>query len=384
MAVLLIASFWLVRFWQTGRNTHLIISAGFFGLLPLIRYEFALLSAWSGLLILFLSWEKRQQFTQEKFAQFLEGILLAYSSLVIYPIFLWVIANWFIMGSPIYFLSNNRSATNLAEFQLSDFGIVTTPINSFNITFGAWLWSYPLELIASMVLILLAWRRKSLFLVGLGLMPIIIPALQFLLLVRRSNVPLLRYFVMVIPLGVFISLVVVYIISMAGKRIRWVNAAVMVVLVLLMAGSNAMSYYQLENYPYQTFDGATWRAITGKGDARDPQVVQAYDIGKLLISVIPPGSRVLMDTYGYGFAVLLGANDHSIFMDFTDPDYDAALLNPQGYADYILVPSPYQRGDFYAVNLYQKSLYKEGAPWAEQVNILPETIDGWKLYKVKK
>lgn len=384
MAATLIACFWLIRFWQTSRNSHLIFSAAFFGLLPLIRYEFALISAWSGLVILLLLWEKRHQFTREKFGQFLEGVLLAYSSLAIYPFFLWVIANWFIMGSPFYFLVNNRSNANVAEFQLADYGIITTPLNSFQITFQAWFWTFPVGLIASVALILLGWKKKSNFLIGFGLMPLIVPALQFLLLISRSNVPLLRYFVMVVPLGLVVSMVFLYAFSILYNRIRGGKIAVTILIILLLLSSNVMSVIQLNSYPYQTFDGATWRALTGQGDARDLLIVQAYDIGKLLVETVPTGSKILMDIYGYGYAVLLGANTHKIFMDFTDTNYDAALLNPQGYVDYILVPAPYQTNNFYAVNLYQKSLYANGASWAELVNILPETIDGWKLYKIKK
>jgi hypothetical protein len=121
----LTASYWLIRFWQTGRNTVLILTGGFFSLLPLIRYEFAIITAWSGLLILFLIIKNRDRFTLKKFTEYVEGILLAYASLVIYPFFLWMIASWLIMGNPFYFLFNDRSATNVAEFQINDFGIIT-------------------------------------------------------------------------------------------------------------------------------------------------------------------------------------------------------------------------------------------------------------------
>jgi hypothetical protein len=383
VAAIITACYWLVRFWQTGRNTHLIFAAGFFGILPLIRYEIALISAWSGLLILFLSWEKHKQFTQEKFGQFLEGRLLAYSSLAIYPIFLWAIANWFIMGNPFYFLSNERTAVGIAEFQLSDFGIITTPLNSLRIVSDAWFWTFPLGLIASVVLMVYAWRKRSNFLFGFGFMPLIIPLLQFALLTRRANVPLLRYFLMVIPLGVVVTLVVIFVISPLLKG-RWGKPFINVTFLLLLLGSDIFSVMQLNSYPYQTFDGATWRALTGKGDARDQQVIQAYDIGKLLEKTIPPDSKILMDTYGYGFAILLGADNHNIFMDFTDPNYNEALLDPPKYVDYVLLPSHYQRGEYYAVNMYQKTLYDEGATWAELVDALPPTIDGWKLYKVIK
>lgn len=384
IAATITACYWLVHFWQTNKDTHLIFTAGLFGLLPLIRYEFALVSAWSGLLILLLSWEKRHLFSRERFGQFLEGRLLAYSSLVIYPIFLWAIANWFIMGSPAYFLSNDRTALNVSDFQLSDAGIITTPQNSFNIAFGAWFWAFPLGLIGSLALILLGWRKKSSFYIGFGLMPLIIPFLQFFLLTRRQNIPLLRYFVMVVPLGVVVLLVFILMILPTLKSRRWGVPLLSITSIVLLLGSNVLTVRQLNTYPYQDSEDITWSALTGKGDSREIQYRQAYDLGRLLANTIPANSKVLMDTFGGGSAVLLGAGDHSIFMDFTDPNYTKALLDPPAYVDYILVPNPVGLSSFYLVNQYQKTLYAKGAPWAQLVDSLPTTIDGWKLYKVKR
>lgn len=376
------ACYWLIRFWQTERNTHLIFAAALFSLLPLIRYEFAVVSAWSGVLVLLLCWEKRRLFSKEKFSQFLEGQLLAYSSLVIYPIFLWAIANWFIMGSPTYFLANDRTATNLAGYQLAD--VIATPQNSFRIVFGIWFWAFPLELIASLALIILGAWKKSNFLIAFGFMPLIVPFVQFVLLTRRQSVPLLRYFMMDVPLGVIVALVFAAVFIPTIKRFRWRTTLFNVFFLLLIAFSNITTIGQLQTYPYQTFEGATWRALTSNDDARDQNVMQAYQLGELLVRTLPKNSKVLMDTYGYGFAVLLGANNHSIFMDFTDPNYNKALLNPPAYVDYILLPKPAGRDSLYAINMYQKTLYSEGAPWAELVGIIPPTIDGWRLYKIKK
>ena len=145
-----------------------------------------------------------------------------------------------------------------------------------------------------------------------------------------------------------------------------------------------MSLIQLISFPYQTTEGSTWQGLIGQGTYLNKQFEEAYDIGKLLVKTIPTGSKILMDTYGHGYAILLGADTHNIFMDYTDPNYDAALLNPQGYVDYILVPAPIQSDAYYTVNLVQKSLYAKGASWAELVNTLPATDEGWKLFKIKK
>jgi hypothetical protein len=385
IAATMAAFYWLFSFWLTNRNTHLIFAAGLFGLLPLIRYEFALVSAWSGLLILLLSWEKRSLFSREKFSQFLEGRLLAYSSLAIYPIFLWTIANWFIMGNPLYFLTDERNARSLAEVT----NVITNPILTtqglFGYTFGIWFLTFPLEMLASVLLFVLGWRKKSIFLVSLGVTPLLIPALHF----YWKNIPLLRYLVMVIPLGVLLSLVIIYLVAPAISRFKLGKPLLNFVFVALILLSNFMTLNQLQTYQYQSFEKATWLALTGDIGGKDSDILQASAIGAELVKVIPPGSRVLMDTYGYGFAIFLGAQKHDIFMDFTDPDYNEALVTPQAYVDYILIPKPiisiYEtRGSLYAINKFQPTLYDKGAPWAETVDILPETHEGWKLIKVKR
>jgi hypothetical protein len=382
VAGLLIAGYWIIRYWQTGRNTHFIISGLFFSALPLIRYEFALISAWSGLLILFLILKNRGQFTLKKFTEYIEGSLLAYSSLVIYPLFLWAIMSWLIMGNPLYFLLNDRSAASLADYQLIAFGVDTTPWSSFIITMDAWFITFPLGLIASAALIYVGLKKKSRFLISFGFMPLIIPLLEYFLLVRRSNVPLLRYYVTVIPFGLLVSMVFLHSVSSKNKRFRWKKTLISVITAILLLFSNVMSMNQLNTYPYQNVSGKTWRALIGQGDPAPNRVDQAVGIGEILVEAIPEGSRVLIDTFGAGFGVLLGANTHEIFMDFTDPDYAAALLTPQDYVDFILVPQQDDQNELNAINIYQVSLHSGGALWAELVDILPSTIDGWKLYKI--
>jgi hypothetical protein len=288
------------------------------------------------------------------------------------------------MGNPFYFLFDNRSALNRADLQLIDWGVVTTPWNSFAIVLNAWGWTFPLELIGTVALIVVGLRKKINFLVGLGLMPLMIPALQFLLLVRRSNVPLLRYFVMVVPLGLFVTLVFLYVFRNSINQTKWGKFSVTMFCILLLALSNVLSFKQLNTFRYQTAEAAAWRALTGQGNGLEKWVQEPFDIGKLLVKQVPAGSKILIDTFGGGFAVMLGANTHKIFMDFTDPDYEAALLNPGGYADYILLPAPIGNNANYSVNLTQKSLYSDGATWAEVADFLPVTVDGWKLYKVNK
>jgi len=289
------------------------------------------------------------------------------------------------MGNPLYFMINNRSNASVAEVQLSDYRIITTPLNSLMITLWAWVGTYPLELVASILLVFFGLRKKSGFLVGLGLMPALIPFLEFFLLASRSNVPLLRYYVMVIPLGFVSCLVLLNVIANLKLQIKWHTTASVIAAILLAILSNIRSVVQLNTYPYQNVTAATWNLISNQATQEDAGMIrinQAIEISQLIAEHLPKDSKVLIDTFGSGFAFLIGAQSHEMFMDYSDPDYDAALLDPQSYVDYILLPEPTRGNELYSVNMYQKSLYDGRVTWVEWVDILPQTIDGWRLYKI--
>ena len=383
--VTLMGCLYLLRLWKTDTNTNLIFAGGFFGLLPLIRYEFALITLWSGALIVTLCWRKLSRFTPETFRNFLEGRLIGYSSLAIYPIFIWSLANWFIMGSPLYFLLNDRSAVALSEMQLSSYtSLVINPVSSFNLVFGAWLMVFWLGLVGLAGVIYYGFKQKSAFLFGLSGLWLIIPALQFILLNQQANVPLLRYYVMSVPLGLVLALTSIMIWMPSLKASLWGKRVVLAGMLLVFAVSNYGSYRQLKTYPYQNIEAETWRAITSRETISNANFDGSYQVGQILASSIPPGSRVLIDTYQFGFAILLGAKNHDLFMDFTDPNYDAALKDPTAYVDYLVLPHTQQRGALYAINRAHKKLYDQGATWVELVDILPRTSLEWKLYKVKR
>ncbi len=386
IACLTLACYYLIRFWRSDRNTDLIFTAGFFGLLPLIRYEFAVLSAWSGVLMVFLAWRNAHKFSVEEFRNYLEGRLLAYASLAVYPLFLWAIANWFIMGNPLYFLINDRSAVSLTEMQLSAYTtLVTTPFMSFRLVFGVWILIFILGAAAFLAVFFngLLLRRSG-FLLGMSGLWLMMPLVQMILLIQRSNVPLLRYFVMSVPLGVVLALVAAADMLGRMKGRRWAPHVVMGGFILLFVLSNFGSLKQLNEYPYQNMELDTWRALTTSEKISNVNIEDAYAVGRRLVEVIPPGSRVLIDTYHFGFAIELGAGTHDIFLDFTDPNYDAAVKNPPAHVDYVIVPTTYQRGALYVINMVHKKLHSEGATWAEPMNVLPSTYLEWKLFKVKR
>lgn len=384
IAVTLAGCYWLLRFWKSDRNMDLLITAGHFGLLPLIRYEAAVLTAAAGGLILLQTWARgRQRLSIPDFRDFLEGRLLGYGGLAIYPLFLWAVASWFIMGNPLYFLFNERSALSLAGEQLAGYaGFLTGSVTAFGTTFGVWTAVFPLGLLAVAVSLVLAYRQKQAFLAGFALMPLILPFVQWLLLMRSATVPLLRYFVMAVPLGLTVGLAgLAALAPVLQKNRRWQLIAPLL-FVLALAGSNLASAYTLHTYEYQNIERETWLALTTRQEISNQDVEEGLEIGRLLAEAIPPGKRVLVDTYQFGFTIVLGADRPKMFFDFTDSHYEQAVRNPAAYVDYILVPKTEGRGALYSVNIYHPNLHENGATWAREVDILPETNLEWRLFRV--
>lgn len=380
----LAAFYFILLFWETNRNVHLIISALLFGMLPLIRYEFALISAVASILLISHTWIQRKELTPQNFRDFLEGRLLAFSSLAIYPIFLWSIANWMIMHNPLYFLVNDRSATSLAGLELAVFGVNNSALGSLKIVFDAWFASFPIGLLAFLVLIFLSWQKLSPKYFWFAIISLTVPALQYLMLLRGTTIPLLRYFMTNILFGFLLIAIALGAILKEYKLGKFQTILACVVTILLVIGSNFATAHTLDTYPYQNMEQQTWKALITKENVSDLDFIESYNLGKRLNDIIPDGSRVLIDTYQFGFGIMLGSGDHSLFMDFTDPNYDAAVLDPVAYVDYVIVPNTSGRGALYSINRFHPYLHDEGEDWATLIEGLPETNGQWRLFKVAR
>ena len=171
IAATLTGLYWLIRFWKTDRNMDLLMAAGFFSMLPLIRYEAALLTIFAGLIIFLHSWVVgRLKYNIEDFRNFVEGRLLGYSGLAIYPLFIWAVCSWFIMGNPLYFLFNDRSAISLAEVPNTSFADAFAPqTGNLLATYGIWIALFPLGLLGCLAALVLGIKNKSPLLIGLAI-----------------------------------------------------------------------------------------------------------------------------------------------------------------------------------------------------------------------
>jgi hypothetical protein len=380
--------YWLIRFWETDRNTYLILCGLFLGFLPLIRYEALLITAVVGLVIFAQSWVRHSHLSLIDLRNFLEGRLLAYASLVIYPIFLWMLVNWQIMGSPIFFIDNPQSALNIAETQISSF-IDTRFFGAMALGFRLWIVPFPLGIIITIAVLTYGVWRKSAFLIGLGLIQLITPVFQGFLINQSASVPLIRYYMIGIPLAIiaFLAAWQEFISTFPDNttRVYWAKVGVLVTIVIVFLISNYSSNITLLSSRFQSIENPTWVGLSTK----DPipythfkQPGEGLKVGRVLSEIVPEGSRILLDTYSGGYAIILSSGNPKLFLDFTDPDYEKAVLSPWLFADYVLVASNDTEARLSAVNRAHPDLHSLGATWAELVDELPATIYDWRLYKV--
>ncbi len=414
LAFALAAFYWLIRYWQSGNNGHLVIASALLGLLPMIRYEMAVLAAGAGLLLAFPSspgggrWRRLEPHT-------LQGRLIGYAVLAGYPTLLWALASWQIMGSPVYFLVNDLSALNVSQIDLG--GQQMGPLAAFQLALEIWVSAFPVGLVASLAAVAVGVLRRSPFLVILGLLPLAVPLLQGFLLGRGATVALVRYFIMVVPLA-YVSLLASlrpllpaparsyehrsentgdgiptgpgrretaatssYRTDAPGKKALWRSVALGGIALLLL-GSSVSSGMLLASGQHQDFEHETWISLTSREQVKDQRIPETMAVGRALARIVPEGSTVLLDEYQYGYAAMLGANKPRMFVNHTHPQYEQALRRPQEFVDYLLVPNPAGRGALYAINRFHPKLYSQGAPWAELVDELPPTEIGWRLYRV--
>jgi hypothetical protein len=391
VATTLAAFYWLIRWWQSDRNMFLIISAMLFGLLPMIRYESVVLVVAVAFIILIQTWSQTVNLNQNELRDILEGRLLVYGSLVIYPVFLWMVFNWQIMDNPIYFLTSPYSSPSHRSLDTASFGLLF----SLGLEFRTYFSIFLLGLIAPIISLTLGIYHRSYFVITMGLLPLLNPTFRgFYEWYRGKNETLVRYHIIGIPLGLLAIIACWYLFKTTHQtqqnNKKYLTPGVMGALVTIFIGANLLTGYTLSTTNYYSIERPSWLGInifkpipeSEKGTDRE-----SFSVGRILPDIIPEGSRVLLDTYATGYAIILSSENPKMFFTHTDPNWQEALIRPWEYVDYVLIATSDRSQDRRAYlsefNRAQPDLHSKGAPWAEPVDGLPITpYYEWRLYKV--
>ena len=108
---IMLASWHLVNWNKTKRMTELILLGIILSLAFFTRYETIPLAITIGFLIIFLHYGKIKTRFNE-----IHGSIVLYFLPILFSVFLWIVANWLIMGDPLYFLHGEYSNLEQSDF----------------------------------------------------------------------------------------------------------------------------------------------------------------------------------------------------------------------------------------------------------------------------
>lgn len=297
-----------------------------------------------------------------------------------YMVGLWLVANWLIMGSPLYFLTGRGSNKDQAAEMLRQTPEVATlvgnPLGAALYVANLLAWLFPACYVAAAALVWLWLRRRDGEAGALLLVALSFPAFQWALHLAGQSFAWLRFHIYIIPLT---FLAVGYVVSRPplreSRRALATGLAVLAVSTLV----TPLSFFQPSIVPFT--EALYWRAGIDSeviDNRRTEREVARYIAQKVLPA--NPEAKILADELqADAIAVLLG--DLKPFVGTRHPRFDEYLRQPAGRVHYFLVPDVRVASNYLTGNY--RELYARGAPFLqlEQEFSNPGSLP-WRLYRV--
>lgn len=384
--------FVLVGVWALGRFHHtfqscaqrpagsfrvLAIMGGAAALAFLSRYEGLVFGLALGAAVVVLTLRRSRESAEQT-----EGLLIAYAAPYVYAVAVWVIANWLVMGDPLYFMNgrgSNREQAMLALAAKPELAAASGDVvRSLEYVTGLLAHLYPASFAVVGLLLAVAWRHRDRFALGLVLIMLCFPLFQLLLHVAGQSFGYARFYIYVIPMTIVGA-------AYLGSRVHGAWRAVACALVL----TSSVSTINIlpENSVWSANEDTYFLALGGfpVQDRFAPERDMARALDEVFAS--EPDARVLFDDLrGSDLAVFSGMSDR--FVGTRDPQFATALADPGAVVQYVLVSDMADGSDVIA----QTSL-PLAQPHLELVHETPpelwrqagEEIDkptAWRLYRV--
>ncbi len=313
----------------------------------------------------------------------LEAALLSYAAPLAYTIFMWLFANWLIMGNPLYFLvgrgSNQQQAVEFLQGNPTLAGLVGNVGGAAEYVVRVLLAVYPAVFLA---LALLVWRlvaRRDAVAYALAALLGSFPLFQLALHVSGQSFGWTRFQIYVIPLSV-VGLVY----ATQGLRRGWSTARPALLVLALVASSlvTALSFSRTDivQVDEPRLLGVIRLTELGRQDEVDPAATRAPErtLGGVLRDL--PAGRILADEIRADHAIVF-SGDASRFLTTRSREFEAALDRPEAYVRYLLVPGPQPGLDL--VGDRRPELFSRGGPGLRLLGEWPGTdVPRWRLYEV--
>ena len=310
-----------------------------------------------------------------------EALLIAYAAPFVYAVGMWILANWLVMGDPLYFLigrGSNKEQAVLALAAIPELAAASgNVVSSLTYVCGLLAHLYPAFFAVAALLLVVAWRHRDRFALGLVLVMGCFPVFQLLLHVLGQSFGYARFHIYVIPLTMIGA-------AYLGRRLGGVGRGLACAL-LLTASVSTLSI--LPEHPvWSANEGAYFRALDGS-PVQD-RFAPERDMARVLDTIFAtqPDARVLFDELRGADLAVFSAN-FGRFMSSRDRDFAAALVDPGSVVQYVLVSDMPDGGDVVAeavtpTGQHLELVYETPPELQRPPGTELDKPTGWRLYRV--
>lgn len=382
------STYFLISYLNTKRITYILKLGASVSLAVMSRWE---MGALIPVIILILATSVYLNPINKRF-QKAEGIILLFSTPVIFTIVIWILANWVIMGNPFNFLTSIYSNTSQSGQLFQQEYVFKELLGNFGTVFlfvsKRIFFLYPAYLVIGTLIFIKAIKnKKTLLPISLLLLSLPILIFQLALLYKGQSFGWLRFFIYIIP---FTYIFVGYLILDLKNNYR---AIVLSCIIVLLSLSSISSLYAMSNPNLGREENQFINAIL-KGDTsylRDRERGGANASTATGVNVPATNEivnyinknikfkKILIDDF-MGFPIIYLTQQPSLFVETIDSNFKLALSDPLKYKEigYILAHKTGYSGDFDAINIRFPGIFNNGTNFTTLV----KDFGDWRLYKI--
>jgi hypothetical protein len=338
---LVLALFFLIRWYRSGHTHTLALCGGAIALGALARYELIAFAIVMGVGILWII------ATRARSRQEVSGSFLLYIAPIAYGIGGWCFFNWLIIGNPLFWVEKQaeknvvvgRGVAGHEHLAALPIGDVLHKVWTVNLEL------FPLTLIiVPALLIAFAFRRDAMCLILAALASLnALMTTAFILNSHDESLLQLRYNMRAMPVALIAAGWLFWLF-----RDRIARMAIWAVTAAILALSLPLTWHTMQTYPYEFEEQAFTRALFSGEDQEGTFSIGNYHVGVAPIremsdyvtSLHPSRDAILTDDESQTFSVMLASGHPDWFrdrIDHGDKSWQRYLRDPYGKVDYIMV-----------------------------------------------
>ena len=352
----------LVNYLQTGHYSPLGLTGLWLAATFLVGYEAVAIGAGVAVGIALQHVAKRRSREQ------LDASVIYAMLPLVYIGILWMVANWIIMGNPLFFAeSKYGNATQIASGGY--YGGQTYLVAGIHSVTGSLFFVGAHFLLAPIWIALALWAwlsRRMLIARVLTFIPLSVFLMQFVMTWAGDTAGWARFFFYVVPGAFWLAG------ALANQhRRRWIYGLLGILLLFSSVGTAYVETQTWVGHGDRGFMLSIWDQKKVYSNAEYAQIA-AY------LNTLPlPNGPILSDTFN-SFDIVLHSKPMSRMAVTSDLNFESLLAAPWGRVSYMLVPAPRGTSTQNKIDRKYPSLYAHGASWATLVKRWP----GWRLYRV--